>query len=350
MSERKLWLALLGVFILLSASLTYADDKLVFAADLIRHGDRTPVSNIPNAPYTWPLEPGELTPLGMQQEFQLGQTFRKRYVADSHLLPERYDSPTLYVRSTDFNRTLMSAQCVLLGLYPITAANKDLPANFQPIPVHDLPLQYDALLAQDFSKDPLRSLRIKYIYNTKAWRAKEARYKNKLLEWQKITGMKLKSLHSVIPLGDNLKIRRMKNVPLPAGMDDATATEIINLSEQIYTEQSRQPVLSNAFSYPLLKEILTAMQVAVKDQHAVKYLLFSAHDDTLMNVLSALGDPQDKQPPYASDLSFLLYRKDNGPDYFVRLSYNNVPFNIPGCVNDCPLEKFTRFIAAKKIS
>src|SRR5436189_131685 len=88
-------------------SLAQEKAKLVFALDLIRHGDRTPTENISAIPYLWSEGLGQLTAKGMQEEYELGVKLRKKYVDDYHLLPKYYRSETLYVRSTNFDRTLM---------------------------------------------------------------------------------------------------------------------------------------------------------------------------------------------------------------------------------------------------
>ncbi len=46
----------------------YAHDKLIFAVDIIRHGDRTPMIELPKDPYVWPEGLGHLTAKGRQQE------------------------------------------------------------------------------------------------------------------------------------------------------------------------------------------------------------------------------------------------------------------------------------------
>ncbi len=69
----RLFLLCLTIFIVnVSASI---EKTRVFSLDVIRHGDRTPLSTIPTAPYDWPEGMGQLTAKGMEQEYQLGRNF-----------------------------------------------------------------------------------------------------------------------------------------------------------------------------------------------------------------------------------------------------------------------------------
>lgn len=51
----------------ISAQANATNERLIFALDLIRHGDRAPFTTLPNAPYTWSEGEGQLTAIGMQQ-------------------------------------------------------------------------------------------------------------------------------------------------------------------------------------------------------------------------------------------------------------------------------------------
>lgn len=77
-------------------------------------------------------------------QYELGQYLRERYIENTTLLRSAYSRYEIYVRSTDLNRTLMSAQADLAGLYPPTEDQKWNPAiMWQPIPVHTQPVPDD---------------------------------------------------------------------------------------------------------------------------------------------------------------------------------------------------------------
>jgi hypothetical protein len=61
---------------------------------------------------------GQLTHLGLEQLRRIGELLRERYVDELRVLPPVFDARTVFVRSTDTNRTIESAQSLLWGLYP----------------------------------------------------------------------------------------------------------------------------------------------------------------------------------------------------------------------------------------
>lgn len=167
------------VFLLSIPSLLFADDALIFAVDIIRHGDRTPIATLSAVNYQWQEGPGQLTAEGMQQEYKMGMELRKKYIEQAHLLPEHYEHGTMYVRSTDYERTLMSAESLLMGLYPLgTGPNTSesslpaLPHAFQPIPIFSAPSKYDELIIQQVSSAERKKLMEQYVYSTKEWQEK----------------------------------------------------------------------------------------------------------------------------------------------------------------------------------
>ena len=339
---------LAGVFLLFQfcISQAYATDKLIFAVDIIRHGDRSPVKNIPKSPYTWPQTLGELTPEGMYQEFQLGKSKAAQYKIQNHLLPDSYERDTMLVRSTDFDRTLMSAEAFLLGLYPPTAATADgkfaLPYHYHPIPIHTVSLKEEDLLISKIAR--FDALTAKYVFSQKTYQTKKTQIKNKLAQWQTLTGMDLSKTSNLIYLADNLYIRKLHNVPMPTGITPAMADEIINLGQWFSLAKFAPYPIGMSASKALLKLISEKFNAASQNNLTLKYLLFSGHDDTILSMLSALHHPQTARPKYASDLNFLLYKNEKG-QYYVKLNFNDQPVSLPGCGEICMLADFNKLTA-----
>ncbi|CAI5443612.1 unnamed protein product [Caenorhabditis angaria] len=135
--------------------------ELLFVQTLWRHGDRSPTKTFKTDAFqegNWTFGGGgwgQLSPLGMEQHLNLGKRIRARYVDKMGFYPKKYDSKQIYVRSTDVNRTLISAMSNLLGQYGqddgSSMAGIDYPAvagwpkGFVPIPVHTVPDETDHL-------------------------------------------------------------------------------------------------------------------------------------------------------------------------------------------------------------
>lgn len=84
------------------------------------------------------------TQLGRHQQLLLGRWLRKRY---SYLLSATYTRYDIYVHSTDVDRTLMSAEANLAGLYPPTKDQIWDRIKWMPIPVHTIPEDQDYVLS-----------------------------------------------------------------------------------------------------------------------------------------------------------------------------------------------------------
>jgi hypothetical protein len=132
------------MFLILLCSLVFqlstsdpADISTLIHTHIIwRHGDRVPLLFIPsdpaNGPESWPEGCGELTRKGVEQEFHLGELIRGRY---GSFLPQQYNGREFYVYSSNRNRTLMSAQAVLAGMFPREGSK---PVDWvNPIPIHN---------------------------------------------------------------------------------------------------------------------------------------------------------------------------------------------------------------------
>lgn len=324
----------------------FAQGKLIFVIDVIRHGDRTPLIASPEMEKIWPQGVGQLTAKGMRQEYELGKLLRQQYVNQYHLLPKQYDINTMTVRSSAMPRTMMSAQSILFGLYPLgtgpslDGSNKALPKGLQPIPINTVPREQDSLLLPNHNKEEFKQLLETYVLNSPEWTQKDQELKSNYPVWSKIFDTPISNLFDLIHISDRLFIERLYNLPLPGGLRDKDADTLIGIGKWALLYIANHPKLALIAGSELAQTIKHEMSLATEQNRPLKYLLFVAHDTTLEAQLKLLGQSIDDIPPYASDLNYSLF--DMGSYYEVKITYNQKPLFIQQCGGQaCTLSDFT---------
>jgi lysosomal acid phosphatase len=328
----------------------YAEEKLVFALDVIRHGDRSPAHDYPGSKDQWPEGLGQLTPLGMNQEYQLGVSLRTMYVTQYHLLAEHFIPNTVYVRSSDYDRTLESAQALLMGLYPpgtgpmLEDQQPALPQAVQLVPVNTVPQESDSLLIPYNDSAQYYALLQQYVFDTPGWKEKTAELAPKFPAWSAATGMTITNLYQLSAVADTLFVERTHNITLPPDLSAEDVQTIIDAGQWAMVYAYKDKNVSEAIGRNLLNAIAKYIAAAGVDKAESKYVLFSAHDNTLMSEMKLLNVPLDEVPHYASNLNFSVFTVK--PDtYVVRIHYNGQPVILPDCANvDCPLSTFLTLV------
>lgn len=97
---------LVNILLLISTAMSM---ELVGLVEVCRHGSRAPGNYYSYDAGKWPWGLGELTPTGQRMQYLNGVEFRNRYVEEYGLFGPMFNETELYVRSTDVNRTIMSA-------------------------------------------------------------------------------------------------------------------------------------------------------------------------------------------------------------------------------------------------
>ncbi len=299
--------------------------KLIFAVDLIRHGDRNPLIDIPTVSHIWKEGLEQLTQQGIDQEFALGRQLSDRYITQFHLLPDHYTPETMEARSTGLNRTIMSANSALTGLYFGTGA---LSISECPIiPTHNCPRAQENLLFPDnnltFNFDQLLQ---SAVTSSPEWQKKEASLKANFEHWSQATGVPITHLYDLRNLGDAFFIYRLKKVPIPALLTDADVSAIIDAGTWATCTTFQNKSIAQTAAANLLQEIYQSFQSATAPAQTLRYRLYCAHDSTLLVLLGALGaaTPLTDIPPYASDLNLELFDEGNR-NYTVQVTLNNEP-------------------------
>lgn len=124
----------------------------------------------------------------------MGQWLRNRY---QNLVNKTYSREEVYIRSTDVDRTLMSALSNLAGFYPPEGKqvwNKNIP--WQPIPVHTIPEKMDSVLS---AKKPCET----YEFALQKLKSSE--------EFQKLN-KELKGLYEYLTVNTGKEVRTIEGV------------------------------------------------------------------------------------------------------------------------------------------
>ncbi|XP_027967124.1 lysosomal acid phosphatase isoform X1 [Eumetopias jubatus] len=323
--------------------------SLRFVTLLYRHGDRSPVKTYPKDPYQedeWPQGFGQLTKEGMQQHWELGQALRQRYHG---FLNTSYHRQEVYVRSTDFDRTLMSAEANLAGLFPPSGMQRFNPnISWQPIPVHTVPIAEDRLLKFPLGPCP----RYEQLQNETR---QTPEYQNESIQNAQFldmvaneTGLTDVTLETVWNVYDTLFCEQTHGLVLPPWASPRTMQRLSQLKDFSFRflfgiyEQAEKARLQGGVLLAQIRKNLTLMATS---SQLPKLLVYSAHDTTLVALQMALDVYNGEQAPYASCHIFELYQEDNG-NFSVEMYFRNEsnkapwPLVLPGCAHRCPLQDF----------
>ncbi|XP_028137119.1 lysosomal acid phosphatase-like [Diabrotica virgifera virgifera] len=327
-------------------------NELIALVTLFRHGARTPIRLYENDPYKavsseiWPEGFGQLTNLGKNQHYELGQWFRERY---KQFLPGRYHSDFLAVMSSDVDRCLMSAAAHLAGLYPPKddqVWNERL--SWQPIPIHTRPQMEDMLIA---SERPCKKHDRLYqeLLNSKSYLT-FLEQQREILDYLSFhTGDNVTSLRDVFLINDNLLVEsKYYNLTLPDWTRNVFPQLLAPLAQLFIALPAITPELGRLRSGPLIDYIATFLENALKSNNTQKYLILSGHDFTIGTLLTTLGSNDHPLAEYASSLIFELRKtKDNVP--FVNLMFRNSTnlygIKLKQCVFNCEFKQFSQIIA-----
>lgn len=289
--------------------------------------------------------------IGKEQHLQLGTWLRDRY---QNYLPVLYSEKDVRVQSTDVDRTLMSAEANLAGLYPPHDQQVwDRNFNWQPIPIHTMPESEDIILAAKKYCPKYEKL-TRDLFKTQYFRNISHQLHDLYAYVSKYAGKTISDIEHLEYLYDILKIETRYNFSIPDWAQKIFPQKLqpwafLSFATQTFTTDMARLKVGPLFAYII--EFLTNRTSS--DSTSPKAIIFSAHDTTIANVLNAMGAFEYHSPPYASTILFELKKNLEGRTY-VNIFYKNSTearqISLKTCDFNCDLNDFISILKPVAVS
>uniref|UniRef100_A0A915ETE4 acid phosphatase n=1 Tax=Ditylenchus dipsaci TaxID=166011 RepID=A0A915ETE4_9BILA len=352
-----------------------------------RHGDRSPTTtwkNDVNQEDVWPQGWGQLSTLGIAQHVTLGKKLRKRYIQQLQFVSESFKQHEIYMRSTDFNRTLASSMANLIGFYGETIGSDSQhqwPASY--IPVHTVAASTDYICVPDNYCSRREQLVKLWTYTPE--------YKKLIKEkgwvFDQLTQLcgqpiELRKIHLV---ADTLFIENLwqKTLPIqyPKWANASLLMEIehIKVMYEAWMSGKMKSYQGVDFGVEMAKlqggaflwDIINRMQHKVeclkraedgegasdacKWMDRLKYYTYSVHDSTIAGLFATFGFnktnyDKDGWPEYSACVTLELWQRPD-KSFYLKVLYwmsgsdtvvKDMTADIVGCGEQCDLEIFVQ--------
>lgn len=282
---------------------------------------------------------GQLTQVGMQQMFALGERLRKKYVEKNAFLSPAFNPLEVFIRSTNIYRNLESTRCLLAGLFQHQKG---------PATIHTDDASSEVLYP---NYENCRSLRER----TRRRKKHVSLLPGFLEDLEKVKdglGISQSDPMDFLSLLDNVAAEQAHNFSsCPALRRFAQMIEqrAVDTASYILHGEDREglQMAVGPFLHLLQSHLLKGTNPATPQGDTRKLYLYATHDVTLIPLLMALDIYDNKWPPFAADLTLELYQHRDSKEWFVQLYYCGevqVPRGCPHAL--CPLDKFLDSMSA----
>jgi len=376
------------LFLCLCICLYANNSTLEMLIVMFRHGGRAPLNSMYDS--TWGDMYGQLTSVGMRMEYMLGASILQDY--SDFLVP--YKPEEVYVRSTDVDRTINSANSVMYGIYgqygqATTSIDRSiltltypaykfsdaliklvetdtgdyaLPNGYQPIPVHVVEPSVDTLLLSPSAACPAATLHPSDpTLLDEFWKLYQPIVEEINERIEGTSFPKVTSPGELYMLADAIlcdyyagRPQALKYTPEDPNWLNITFSYGYVSHTSAYSNQQYVQM----YSVPVFNQLLSYLQASKEGSSQLKSLFLSAHDGTLSLILAALNlttpeclwnnfieegimdDPACHYPRFTSNIKIELWKNDDA-SYYVQIYYDDVLLVLPGCPNvQCPYDVF----------
>ncbi|KAL9951585.1 hypothetical protein ACROYT_G044269 [Oculina patagonica] len=357
-------LLIFGLLVLYISNI-HAELQLQQAVVISRHGSRTLLTKDHKT-----FEEGadsQITIRGMDQMFRAGSFVQKRYQKDS-FLSDVYYPQDIYVRSSDYSRTLNSASSFLLGLYPPRNQTLNVsyagvfyaPYNIQQVPIHTVAVENDQVL-RGWLECPELQKRLATFYKSTEFQKKESESAELRKQLEGIVGIEKIELKDFYNVYDFIHLHQLYNQTYLNITEDQW-TKVVYLADWVEYKKYSKEMVGDIGGGLLANEIASSFSKVAAKQSKTKLLYYSAHYPTMFSLFSALGlnqasDSPLRTIPYYASLAFVELLRDSkdSSKLVVQFSFKNgleeplKKYSIPGCKDPCPLDQFVELVKSLKV-
>lgn len=287
---------------------------------------------------------GGLTNNGKSRLYDVGRILRNRY---GGFLGDLWFPDLIESISTNDDRTKMSLELVLAGLFPPNSSNQwNKELNWQPIPFQSLSVEPNFMMAVqcpnylEAYKEVLNELDFLYDSNKEMFDFISEK-----------TGKKIKGLEDTLDVYMNFLIKEDLGIPLPDWCSSAYLSFLKNISlTQNYAvnfNNSIAKISIGSFWNKIIQD--TVMKISYNSTiESRKMFLYSGHDTNVANFLINLGQTFDDYPPYGAALMIEVHNVSEvyGFKFYYQQSTTEDAqlLNVTGCGIFCVLEKFNSIL------
>ncbi|XP_030757010.1 venom acid phosphatase Acph-1-like [Sitophilus oryzae] len=318
---------------------------------LFRHGDRNPdtISLWESNPYYnesfYKGGYGQLTNEGKRTEYKLGTLLRARY---DEFLGSEWDINIMDVRTTDYNRTKMSALLVMAGLWPPTAENAWLPSfAWQPIPYNYVVTKNDKELSTYNACSKLDEEIDKVQEEEEIAKYLQERYNRTYQVLQENTGITITPFQAfALYLG--LLVQEQLNFPLEDWTQEIYPEPLHSAAVDYYYLEANNTALRRIVAGYFLKLVFAETESKINgtlNPPDRKMYLYSAHENNIATLLISLEAFQITDiPPYGSYVLMEVHQIEGV--YGFKLFYQDyeqddpIAIKLPNCDYFCPYDEF----------
>lgn len=354
--------------LLLAIQLIYsvcAEFDIQQAVVISRHGSRSLLTKDHST-----FEEGsdsQLTIRGMNQMFQAGEFVREHY-QKAGFLSDVYSPQDVYVRSSDYSRTLNSALSFLLGLYPPRNQSLNVsyagqvfyaPYNIQQVPIHTVAAENDQVLRAWLACPELQK-KLAEFYTSSEFKKKESESAELRKQLENILGVKKIDLKDFYNVYDFIHLHQLYNHTY-LNISAEQWNQVVYLADWVEYHKYSKEMIGDIGGGLLANEIAESFSDFAAKKTKTKLLYYSAHYPTMFSLFSSLGlnkaakSALRKIPYYASLILIELLHDTSTGKMIVQFSFKNglkgplVKYSIPECKDTCELDEFVKLVKSLQV-